>query len=176
MKKNIRKNIQRKIEIKNELEHISNKSLIIFSVALVFEIILLFLYTAFKGVGSYIPKLQAFITGVSVLSLIAFVALIAIYSSLKNKKRSVNTSISFKNWSFVALAISVCSFFIYPIDIITGIFNTIGFANKGGVIAMKLAKIMGPTAILVIIVGILIYVIGMFIYFNILSNKIKNNK
>lgn len=176
MKKNMKKNIQRKIEIKNELEHISNKSLIIFSVALVFEIILLFLYTAFKGVGTYIPKLQAFITGVSVFALAAFVVLMVVYNSFKNKKRTTVKAKSFKNWSFVALAISVCSFFIYPIDIITGIFNTIGFANKGGVIAMKFAKVMGPTAILAIIIGILVYVIGMFVYFNILSNKIKNNK
>lgn len=173
MGKNTTKDIQKKAEIKNQLEHISNKTLIIFTVSLISGIVLLFLYTAFKGVGTYIPKLQGFVTFVSVFSFISFIALLVISKMLK-KKNSVRESL--KNWSIVSLVISVCSFFIYPVDIVTSLFTMIGLSNKGGVIAMKLSKIMGSTAILAIIIGLIIYVIGVFIYYNIKSKKIKNNK
>ena len=173
MGKNTTKDIQKKAEIKNQLEHISNKTLIIFTVSLISGILLLFLYTAFKGVGTYIPKLQGFVTFVSVFAFISFIALLVISKMLK-KKNSVRESL--KNWSIVSLVISVCSFFIYPVDIVTSLFTMIGLSNKGGVIAMKLSKIMGSTAILAIIIGLIIYVIGVFIYYNIKSKKIKNNK
>lgn len=173
MGKNTTKDIQKKAEIKNQLEHISNKTLIIFTVSLILGIVLLFLYTAFKGVGTYIPKLQGFVTFVSVFAFISFIALLVISKMLK-KKNSVRESL--KNWSIVSLVISVCSFFIYPVDIVTSLFTMIGLSNKGGVIAMKLSKIMGSTAILAIIIGLIIYVIGVFIYYNIKSKKIKNNK
>ena len=172
MGKNTKKDIQKKAEIKNQLEHISNKTLVIFTVSLISGIVLLFLYTAFKGVGSYIPKLQGFVTFVSVFALISFIAMLIV--SLVLKKNEVSRGL--KNWSFVALAISVCSFFIYPVDIVTGLFSMIGLSNKGGVIAMKLSKIMGSTAILAIIIGLIIYVTIVFIYYNIKSNKIKKNK
>ncbi len=173
MGKNTKKDIQKKAEIKNQLERISNKTLVIFTVSLIFGIVLLFLYTAFKGVGTYIPKLQGFVTFVSVFTFIGFIALFVTALMLK-KKNGVRESL--KNWSIVALVISVCSFFIYPVDIVTSLFSMIGLANKGGVIAMKLSKIMGSTAILTIIIGLIVYVIGVFIYYNIKSNKIKNNK
>ena len=176
MKKNMKKNIQRKAEIKNELEHISNKSLIIFSVSLICGIILIFLYSAFQGVGSYIPKLQAFVSGVAIFALAVAFGLAVASKVVNNKKSTSVLSYSFKNWSIVALVVSICSFFIYPIDIVTGIFNSIGLANKGGVIAMKLANLMGPKAILAIIIGLVIYVIAMFVYYGIKSKKIKNNK
>lgn len=172
MGKNTKKDIQKKAEIKNQLEHISNKTLVIFTVSLISGIVLLFLYTAFKGVGSYIPKLQGFVTFVSVFALISFIAMLIV--SLVLKKNEVSRGL--KNWSFVALAVSVCSFFIYPVDIVTGLFSMIGLSNKGGVIAMKLSNIMGSTAILAIIIGLIIYVTIVFIYYNIKSNKIKKNK
>lgn len=174
--KKTKRDIQKKIEIKNELERISNKTVLIFTVSLVCEIVLLFLYTAFKGVGSHIPKLQSFVTVMSVIGFICFAALILSSCTLKKKQGNAIIVKKLKDWSIVSIVVSIASFFIYPVDIVTGLFTAIGFANKGGVIAMKLTKFMGPVAILAIIVGIVIYVIGMFIYYNIKSNKIKNSK
>ena len=173
MGKNTKKDIQKKAEIKNQLEHISNKTLVIFTVSLISGIVLLFLYTAFKGVGTYIPKLQGFVTFVSVFAFISFVALF-VTSEILKKKNSIRESL--KNWSIVSFVISICSFFIYPVDIVTSLFSMIGLSNKGGVIAMKLSSVMGSTAILAIIAGLIVYVIAVFIYYNIKSNKIKNNK
>lgn len=176
MKKNTRQNIQKKAEIKNEVEHLSNKSLIIFTVALICEIVLLFLYSAFQGVGSYISKLQTFVTTVSIIGLILFAAMILISVILKKKKGASALTSGLMSWSFVALAVSVCSFVIYPIDIVTGLFTAIGLANKGGVLALKLSSIMGSKAILVIMLALIVYVIAMFVYYGIKMKKVKNSK
>ena len=85
MKNNNARNIQRKVEIKNELEHISNKSLVIFTVALISEIVLLFLYSAFSGIGSHLSKLQGFVTTVSIIGFIGFLAMF-ISAIMLNKK------------------------------------------------------------------------------------------
>lgn len=174
--KKTKKDFQKKFEIKNELERISNKTVLIFTVALVCEIVLLFLYTAFKGVGTHIPKLQSFVTVMSIIGLLLFVGLLLASAIVKKNSSKAVLAKKLKDWSIVSIVLCVASFFIYPVDIVTGIFTGIGLANKGGVIAMKLTKFMGPTAILAIIIGIIIYVIGMFIYYHIKSKKIKSSK
>lgn len=177
MKNNNARNIQRKVEIKNELEHISNKSLVIFTVALISEIVLLFLYSAFSGIGSHLSKLQGFVTTVSIIGFIGFLAMFisAIMLNKKGGKKKIIASL--KNWSIVSLIISVCSFLVYPIDITTGFFKIIGLANKGGVLALWLSeKLNEQKVILALIILLAVYVVGMFIYYNIKSNKIKNKK
>ena len=176
MKNNNARNIQRKAEIKNELEHISNKSLVIFTVVLISEIILLFLYSAFSGVGSHLSKLQGFVTAVCFIGFIGFLAMIITSLVLDKKKGSKKVIASLKNWSIVSLVISICSFFIYPIDVTTILFSMIGLANKGGVIALKLSGLDEQKVILVIIALLAVYVAGMFIYYGIKSKKIKNKK
>ncbi len=176
MKKNTSKSLQKKIEIKNELERISNKTLLIFTMALISEIVLLFLYSAFQGVGSYIAKLQGFVTFMSVLGFAAFIGLLVSGLIIKNKRGESLLTKRLIDWSIFSLAVSVASFIIYPIDIVTGLFSVIGLANKGGVIAMKLSSVMGSKAVLAVIIAVAVYVVAMFIYYHIRANKVKNSK
>lgn len=175
MKKNTR-NLQKKIEIKSELERISNKTLLIFTISLISEIILLFLYSAFQGVGSYIAKIQGFVTTIAVLGFIAFVSLLVSGLIIKNKKGASLLTKRLIDWSIASLAISFAAFIIYPIDIVTSLFSLIGLANKGGVLAMKMSVIAGSKATLAVIIGVAVYVIVMFVYYGIRTKKIKNSK
>ncbi len=176
MKKNTSKSLQKKIEIKNELERISNKTLLVFTMALISEIVLIFLYSAFQGVGSYIAKLQGFVTFMSVLGFVAFAGLLAAGLIIKSKKGASILTKRLIDWSIFSAAVCVAAFIIYPIDIVTTLFSMIGLANKGGVIAMKLSSIMGAKSILFVIIGVALYTTVMFIYYHIKTKKIKNSK
>lgn len=176
MKKNNSKSLQKKLEIKNELERISNKTLLIFTMALVSEIVLIFLYSAFQGVGSYVAKLQGFVTFMSVFGFVAFLGLLVSgLIIMKNKGASILTK-RLIDWSIASLALSVAAFIIYPIDIVTTVFSAVGLANKGGVIAMKMSSFMGSESVLFVIIGVAVYTAVMFIYYHIITNKIKNGK
>ena len=176
MKKNTSKSLQKKIEIKNELERISNKTLLVFTMALISEILLIFLYSAFQGVGSYIAKIQGFVTFMSVLGFVAFSGLLISGFIIRNKKGESIIAKRLVDWSIFSAAVCISSFIIYPIDIVTTVFSMIGLANKGGVIAMKLSSVMGAKSVLFVIICVAVYTAAMFIYYNIKSKKIKNSK
>ncbi|MBR4892900.1 MAG: hypothetical protein IKZ35_02835 [Clostridia bacterium] len=169
MNRNDIKRIQKRKEIKQELDILSNKLLMMFTISLILGIVLIFLHSAFMGYGSHIPKVQGFVTFISTLGFILFLALL-ISSFIVNKKIKV----SLRNWSIVSLVIGTGAFFVYPIDIVSSFFSLIGLPNKGGVLAVKLSNIMGTKAIKVILIGLVIYVIGMFIYYTVKGNKIKS--
>ena len=80
---------QAKKEKKALIEKMSNKLLVIFSVSLVAEILLLFLYTSFKSTGTVL-YMNTFMTVTYLVFLAAFIALIVTASVLKKKGKKID--------------------------------------------------------------------------------------
>ena len=154
---------QAKKEKKALIEKMSNKLLVIFSVSLVAEILLLFLYTSFMTV-TYLVFLAAFI------------ALIVTASVLKKKgKKPEAFTTRMKNWSFVALACAVVCFLIMPNPTISFLFNLIGQGEAAQNIFTITNRVTGSKGIPYIMGALAIYVIVMFIVTNVKIKKIQKS-
>ena len=168
--------MQKKIEIKKEIEKLSNKSLTIFTVALFCEVILMFLASALNGSGAYRSGLDDFVSVTCGVCLGAFILMVVAYFVMKNKKVNVELTKQFMNWGYVVLAVSVGSFFISAPTISPAVFSFIGLTNLGGALAVKMVRFSGTTASDGIMVIVAIYVVAMFVYYNMKANKIKKSK
>ena len=176
MNKNDIKRIQRKKEVKAELDYISNKSLTMFTVSLMCGIVLLFLYSAFQGYGSHTAKVQGFVTSMAIIGGIGFLGLMIASFITGRKESKKKIAVSLRNWGIVSLVIGIASAYIYPVDLIVDLFKVIGMENKGGALAVKVVNGMGTVAIKRLLIALVIYVVVMFVYYQIKANKIKNKK
>jgi hypothetical protein len=166
---------QAKKEKKALIEKMSNKLLVIFSVSLVAEILLLFLYTSFKSTGTVL-YMNTFMTVTYLVFLAAFIALIVTASVLKKKgKKPEAFTTRMKNWSFVALACAVVSFLIMPNPTISFLFNLIGQGEAAQNIFTITNRVTGSKGIPYIMGALAIYVIVMFIVTNVKIKKIQKS-
>lgn len=176
MKKDTNKNMQKKVDKKRELEKLSNKSLTMFTVGIICEVILIFLSSALKVTGATRASIDNFICVILVIALIVFAALLIASCYIKKKNGKEEIAKNLLNWSFFALAVFLGSAMMVETTVIPAIFEFIGLTNIGGVIALKLVPLSGANGAYILMAVVAIYVIAMFIYYNIKSNKIKKSK
>lgn len=166
---------QAKKEKKAQIEKLSNKLLVIFSVSLAAEILLLFLYTSFKNTGTVL-YMNTFMTVTYLVFLAVFVALIVTASVLKKKEKKPETFTNrMKNWSFVALACSVVSFLIMPNPTISFLFHLFGQDEAAQSVFNVTNRVTGSKGIPYIMGALVIYVIVMFIVTNVKIKKIQKS-
>ena len=175
MNQNVKQNIQKKIEKKREIEKLSNKSLTVFTVALFCEVILMFLYSALNGSGAYRNAVEDFIAVLSVIAFVTFIGLLVASLIVKNKKGESAVSVGLRNWSFFALAVSIGSFIMVARVMIPAVLGAIGLANLGGAITVKIVRFTGSFAAGIIMLAIAIYVIAIFVFYNMKIKKIKKS-
>lgn len=175
MNQNVKQNIQKKIEKKREIERLSNKSLTVFTVALFCEVILMFLYSALNGSGAYRNAVEDFIAVFSAVSFVSFIGLLVASLIIKNKKGKSALTVGLRNWSFFALAVSFGSFLMVARVIIPVLFGAVGLANLGGAITVKIVRFTGSFAAGIIMLAIAIYVVAIFVFYNMKIKKIKKS-
>ncbi len=166
---------QAKKEKKALVEKLSNKLLVIFSTALVAEIALLFLYTAFKSTGT-ILYMNRFMTITYLVLLGVFVALFVTATMLKKKGlKSDGLIAKMKNWSFVALAASIVTFLILPDPTVNFLFRLIGQGDAAKWLLGFTNGITGSKGVLLWMLVLAVYVVVMIIAINVKIKKIKKS-
>ncbi len=166
---------QAKKEKKALVEKLSNKLLVIFSTALVAEIILLFLYTAFKSTST-ILYMNRFMTVTYLVLLGLFVALFVTATVLKKKGLKTDSYIAkMKSWSFVVLAASIVSFLILPNPTINFLFHLVGQGDAAQWFFSIFNKFTGSKGVLGWMILLALYVIVMFVVTNVKIRKIKKS-
>lgn len=112
MKKNTKVALsgEKKLQKKKELERISNKQLIIFTVGLIAEVILLFFYSALKS-SAYNGACKVLEWG-SLAFFVIFIALLIIAAVKKKKGAEEKKVKSIRNWGFCSLAFAFGSLFV----------------------------------------------------------------
>ena len=175
MKKDVNKNMQKKLDRKKELEKIANKSLTVFTVGLILEVILIFFSSALKVTGATRATLDNFICTVAVIAIIVFLILLAIGLYVK-KNGKEETGKEVLNWSIFSLFVFLGASMMAETTVIPAVFSFIGLTNIGGVIALKLVPLSGANGAYILMAVVALYVVVMFIYHTALSNKIKKSK
>ncbi len=166
---------QVKKEKKALIEKLSNQLLVIFSTALVAEIVLLFLYTAFKSTRT-ILYMNRFMTITYLVLFGLFVALFVWATVLKKKELRSDSFVSkMKNWSFVVLAASVICFLILPNPTINFLFHLIGQGDAAQWFFSIFGKFTGSKGVLGWMILLALYVVVMFIVINVRIRKIKKS-
>lgn len=176
MKKDVKLSMQKKIENKKEIEKLSNKSLTVFTAALFCEVILMFIASALNGTGSYRSTFDDFVCITCGVAFVVFAAMLISAFVMKKKNASAELATGILKWSFVALAVSVGSFFISAPSILPVVFKVIGQEYLGGALAVKMVRFSGSGAAYTIMALIAVYTIFIFVYYNMKAKKIKKSK
>ncbi len=176
MKKDVKQAMLKNIDKKKEIERLSNKSLTVFTVVLVFEVLLIFISSGLTATGSMWNAMNNFVTAVCAITFVTFIGLLVSSFVVKNKKGGERTVKVLKDWSFASLATSVGAFIIALPTVLPEVAAVFGLRNLGGAIAVKLVPFSGANASYVIMALLAVYVIISFIYFNIKSKQIKKSK
>ncbi len=162
-------------EKERELERLSNKELIVFTVGLIAEIALMFFYSALKSTVSV--KAAWVLVWLSGAFFIGFAALLISGIVMAKKGGSEKKAASLKNWSFCALAFSVCSLLISTGRIVEKV-----AANTGWDLSLSWGRYFvngsyfQPRSMAVyMMVAVAIYVVAAMIYFAVKSHKIKKS-
>ena len=166
---------KRRHEKERELERLSNKELIVFTVGLVAEIVLMFFYSALKSTVAI--KAAWVLAWLSGAFFIGFVALL-VAGIMKGKKGgSAEKAASLKNWSFCALAFSIGSLLIAMGRIVEKIAAATGWdlSLSWGRYFVN-GSYFQPRSMAVYMMAIVgVYVIGAMIYYAIKSYKVKKS-
>ena len=176
MKKDAKISIERKIEKKKEIEKLSNKSLTIFTIALCFEVVLVFLSSALKSGGSYRAALEDFIFTIYIIGAVGFIGLVGASIYIKKKKNKPELSKTLFNWGIFSLMVAIGATMLAATTVIPNMFKLIGLENIGGVITLALVPYTGATAAYILMAAIAVYVTLMFICNDIKAKKIKKSK
>lgn len=166
MNKTTKENLKGKLERKKEIERLSDKSLLVFTMALLCEVILIFLYSAFKN--TYRPSLSRTLGWISLILFATFIILMVSGKRLDKK--------TLKNWGYFSLASSLCSFVIASNVIIRDVLYLLKLEKVAEYLFGALNIISADKGALAIMIGIAIYVVCSFIYYNIKINNLKKNK
>ena len=178
MKKNTKMadNAKKKLEKEKELERLSNKELIIFSMGLVAEVILLYFYSALKSAVR--KDAEVILMWMAGIFFVGFAALLvtSILSAKKNGK--TKKSVSLKNWSFCSLAFSVGSFIIPAGNVIREAVQEARI-KAGQDIALhwsrKLYYFDSRSMAEYVMIAVAVYVVAAMIYYAIKSYKVKKS-
>ena len=178
MKKNkkVAQSAERKLQKKKELEHISNKELIVFTVGLVAEVILMFFYSALR---STVQVNAGWVLAWSSLAFfIIFIALIVCSIVNKNKGADEKMVKSLRNWGFCSLAFAAGALFISAGRIITSYCSAHGIDTSTSLARFFVSgSYFAPSnAVVITMILVALYVIAAMIYYGILSAKVKKSK
>ncbi len=162
---------QEKRAKKAQIEKMSNHLLMVFAVALVAEIVLLFLYTAFKSTETVLG-MPTFMMICFFVFLAAFIGML-IAARVLGKKGKTKAGKKLANWSFVALSCGVVSLLLRPNWLFTPVFNLLG-ADPSSLYAIT-NWVAGAKGCLIFMALVALYVLVYFIITNIKMKKIEKS-
>lgn len=155
---------------KQQKEKIENRLLAIFATALGAEMLCMYLMNWFRGSAGFVTAARVLVYSFMIL-FIALAVFLKIKATKFKKEEQVERAQKYNNWFWVSVAGFICSFVIYPTELISKIpaigMPIVTFINKGNFffgspISFRLGLIM-------ILVGI--YTVVSFIYYGILTRK-----
>lgn len=168
-------NPQKKLEKEKELERLSNKELIIFSVGLIAEVILLYFYSALKSaVRSDAEVILMWLSGIF---FVVFAGLL-VASILKAKKNGVSKKTrSLKNWGWCSLAFSIGALAISFGRIVQTLLPKMGvdLATSWGRYFVYGSYFQSRSMAVYVMGAVAIYVVAAMIYYAIKSYKVKKS-
>jgi len=176
MKKNTKMaaNAKKRMEKEKELERLSNKELIIFTVGLLAEVALLFFYSALKSTVAV--KAGWVLVGLSGAFLIGFIALLVCGIMTGKKGGSEAKAKSLKNWSFCSLAFAVGALLLSLGRIIEAIAGKTGWDLSVSFGRYFVYGSLQPRDMAVyLIIAVAVYVVAAMIYYGVKTHKIKKS-
>ena len=176
MKKNTKMaaNAKKRMEKEKELERLSNKELIIFTIGLIAEVLLLFFYSALKSTVAV--KAGWVLVGFSGAFLIGFIALL-VAGSVAKKGNAEMKAKSLKNWSFCSLAFAIGAFLLSAGRLVEACASAFGWDISTNILRYFVSgNPLQPRQMAVyLIIAVAVYVIASMVYFAVKSNKIKKS-
>jgi len=161
---------------KQEKEQIDNRLVIVFATALGAIMLLMYLMNWFKGSGGFAMSARI-ITYIVLVGSIAASILFSIISKKASAKNQLERAEKYKSWKWVVVASAICSFIIYPTEII-GLFKWIGLpeaAYQAIIRPINSFRFFGffniDARIIVIMTLVAIATIAIFVYYGIYLNK-----
>lgn len=158
---------------KVEKEHIENKMLAVFAVALGAIMLLMYLINWFNGAAGFRTAAKV-IVYVAIASFIILAVFLKIKANKFKKEDQVLRAKKYNNWFIFSIVAAVVSFLTYPDDIIKFIIREDAFnkfyASFWGRFTWFGQGVIGSRLILFIIL-IAAYTIGVFIYYGVYLHK-----
>ena len=177
MKKNTKMaaNAKKRMEKEKELERLSNKELIIFTIGLIAEVVLLFFYSALKSTVAV--KAGWVLVGFAGAFLAGFIALLVAGTMSAKKGGSEKKVKSLKNWSFCSLAFSIGALLMSAGRIVEACASAFGWDISTNILRYFVSgnPLQPRQMAIYLIVAVAVYVIASMIYFAVKSNKIKKS-
>lgn len=178
MKKNtkVAQSAERKLQKKKELERISNKELIIFTVGLVAEVILMFFYSALR---SSAQTTAGWVLAWCALAFFLIFIGFLVFSAIEKKKGATDKKVkSLKNWGFCSLAFAAGSLFVSAGRIITSYCAKKGIDTSTNIARYFTAgSYLDPkNAVVIAMILVALYVVAALIFFGIKSAKVKKSR